>query len=162
MKRNPPHQKNQKKKNVVKNILTREKILELQIHNYIEIKNFIFSLPIYGTDVSLERFTPNGSKYAASKLPESLIKIQISDFCKRVNEMFNVEQNLKMKNNINIINNNNYMDSEKSSNIKDLLNSPLTSTHSIPAPPPPSNQNEEINKGIISDSSSTLIFNKSF
>ena len=145
------------KNNKVKNILTKEKILELQAHHYIEIKNFIFSLPIYSDDVSLEKFAPNGSKYSASKIAESLIKIQISDFCKRVNEMFNVDQNIKVKNNINMIANNKYIDPSKSSNIKEFLNSPLAPSHPISVPSTSNNQAEEMNKGIISDSSSTLI-----
>jgi len=144
-------------KNKNKNVLTKEKIIELQANHYVEIKNFIFSLPIYGSDVSLERFAPNGEKYSASKISESLIKIQISFFCKRVNEVFNLEQNTKLKHNINSLNNNNLLNSTKVSNIDNYLISPNVSTFSEKVPPAPTNQAEEINKGIISDSSSTLI-----
>ena len=143
-------------KNKTKNILTKEKILELQSNHYIEIKNFIMTLPIYSSDVSLERFTPNGSKYSASKTTDSLIKLQVSEFCKRINGFLN-EQNIKLKNNINIINNSSFISSSKSSNIKEFLNSNNTSSLSISAPSLQTNQGEELNKGIISDSSSTLI-----
>ena len=146
-----------KEKDKTKNILTNEKILELQVHHYIEIKNFIFSLPTYGGDVSLERFTPNGDKYSAIKISEPLIKIQISNFCKRVNELFNIDQNQKIKNTINMLNSQIFAGTSKSTNLKELLIRPDSSSHSIPTPPPPINQGEEINKGIISDSSSTLI-----
>ena len=144
-------------KNKNKNILTKEKILELQAFHYIEIKNFIFSLPIYGSDVSLERFAPNGGKYSASKISESLIKIQISEFCKRVNGLLNLEQNIKLKHNINLINNTNYISGSKSSNIKEILHPNQDSSHSIPVPTPSISHGEEINKGIISDSASALI-----
>ena len=153
----PEEFEKEKEKDKNKNILTNERIMELQVHHYIEIKNFIFSLPTYGSDVSLERFTPNGDKYSAIKISDSLIKIQISNFCKRVNELFNVDQNQKIKNNINLINSQIFAGSSKSTNLKELLTQPNSSSHSIPVPPPPINQGEEINKGIISDSSSTLI-----
>ena len=153
----PDEFEKEKEKEKNKDILTNEKIMELQLHHYIEIKNFIFSLPTYGTDVSLERFTPNGDKYSAIKVSDSLIKIQISNFCKRINELFNIEQNQKIKNNINLINSQIFSNSSKTTNLKELLIRPNSSSHSIPVPPPPINQGEEINKGIISDSSSTLI-----
>ena len=69
------------------NGLTKDKILELQVSNYMEIKDFISSLPLYGYDVSLERFRPNGDKYSASKIAESLIKIRVSEFCKRMDDV---------------------------------------------------------------------------
>jgi hypothetical protein len=53
-----------------------------------EIKNFIFSLPMYGGDVNLEKFRPTGDKYSASKIHESLLKIHISTFCKRIEETY--------------------------------------------------------------------------
>ena len=43
-----------------KNILTKDKLIELQVQNYSAIRAFIISLPIYGRDVILERFRPNG------------------------------------------------------------------------------------------------------
>ena len=139
----------------IKNLLTREKISELQVHNYIEIKNFIFSLPLYGSDVALERFRPNGDKYSASKITESLIKIQISTFCKRIDEIPNLA---KKKKNKSIHNVNNNLDSPKSSNTnKNLFSSTTISSSPQELSKPVSTiQNEEMNKGLSSDSSSTL------
>ena len=136
-------------------LLTKEKILELQVHNYVEIRNFIYSLPLYGSDVALERFRPNGDKYSASKITESLIKINISHFCKRMDERIRKE-NLKNKKN-NIINNNtnnSVLESPKSTNNNSFL----------PKKPPSQElsnvssnlHNEGMNKGLSSDSSSTL------
>ena len=94
-----------KSENNKNNILTKEKILELHVLNYSDIRNFIFSLPIYGSDIALEKFRPNGDKYSASKITESLIKIQLSQFCKRLDERFHIDQNTKKKKN-KIINDN--------------------------------------------------------
>ena len=105
-----------KKNNVA---LTKEKILELQVHNYMGIKNFIFSLPLYGLDVSLERFRPNGDKYSASKMTEPLIKIQISNFCKRIDEKIHLVQNAKKNKNNHINDLKNQIESTKSPNDND-------------------------------------------
>ena len=139
----------------VNNVLTGEKISELQVHNYLEIKNFIFALPLYGSDVALERFRPNGDKYSASKITESLIKIQISTFCKRIDEIPNLA---KKKKNKSIHNVNNNLDSPKSSNTnKNLFSSTTISSSPQELSKPVSTiQNEEMNKGLSSDSSSTL------
>ena len=143
-------------KNVV--LLTKQKILELQVHNYIEIKNFIFSLPLYGSDVILERFRPNGDKYSASKITESLIKIQISNFCKRIDERHRIEQNKKRKKNKSINEVKNNIESPKSSSTDNYLFRQSTSSSISQDLPKQNNtlQNEEINKGLSSDSSSTL------
>ena len=141
--------------------LTKEKILELQGCNSSEIKKFISSLPLYdATEVGLERFMPNGDKYSASKITESLINIQVSNFCKRIDEKVGSEQLLKKKHNIiHKEENINNLESPKSSSINNLLiqhNSSTSSTSSV-APTTASSQGEEVNKGIISDSSSTLV-----
>ena len=99
-------------------LLTKEKIIELQGNNYIEIKNFIFSLPIYGSDIGLEKFRPNGDKYSASKITEPLIKIQLSNFCKKMDNVIHSEKAIKRKR-IKIINNN--IESPNSSNTNDYL-----------------------------------------
>jgi hypothetical protein len=133
-------------------LLTKERILELQVHNYIEIRNFIFSLPLYGGDVALERFRPNGDKYSASKITESLIKIHISNFCKRIDETVPSLKNKKF-NSKHISENNNHIESPKSANTSDYLYSAPASNVSSSQKPI---QNEEMNKGLSSDSSSTL------
>jgi len=51
-------------------------------------------LPLYGKDVNLERFRPNGDKYSVGKVHMSLIKIQMSNFCKRVDEKLHLSPNL--------------------------------------------------------------------
>ena len=139
-------------KNLIK--LTKEKILELQANNFIEIKNFIFSLPIYGSDVSLEKFRPNRDKYSASKITEPLIKIHLTDFCKRIDEVAGIEKIIKRKNKKNInqnntqtispisINNDNYLSLENTSDEK------VNSSSFV--------EKEDGNKGLLSDSSSSL------
>ena len=67
-------------------ILTKEKILELQEMDSNYIKNYIFSLPFNGNDVSLEKHRPNKEKYIAGKTTEPRIKIEISHFVKRMEE----------------------------------------------------------------------------
>ena len=136
--------------------LTKEKILELQAQNYPEIKNFIYSLPIYGTDVGLEKFRPNGEKYSAYKMTESLIRIQVNNFCKRIDEKLRIDQNFKRKKNKNISSNVSHINSSMASNNDNYLMSPNESSlHNTPAHPS-AMQGEEANKGLISDTSSTL------
>ena len=81
--------------NKINNILTKDKLIELQVENYTDIRNFIESLPIYGRDVILERFRPNGDKYSVGKVHESLIKIHMNIFFKRIDEQFNLGENIK-------------------------------------------------------------------
>ena len=78
-------------------ILTKEKIEELQEYNYIHIRDFIYELPSYGLDVGLERFRPNGDKYSASKITEALIKIHLINFCKRFDKEINFKKKTKKK-----------------------------------------------------------------
>ena len=136
-------------------LLTKEKILELQVHNYIEIRNFIYSLPLYGSDVALERFRPNGDKYSASKITESLIKINMSHFCKRMDERFRKEQALKRKKNkaISSNNNNGLSESPKSENTNNVLYSSNNPPSHELSKASSSLQNEDMNKGLSSDSS---------
>ena len=42
----------------------------------------------------LERFRPNGDKYSVGKVHESLIKIHMSTFCKRIDEKFHLKENM--------------------------------------------------------------------
>ena len=136
--------------------LTKEKILELQVQNYPEIKNFIYSLPIYGTDVGLEKFRPNGEKYSAYKMTESLIRIQVNNFCKRVEEKLRLDQNFKRKKNKNISSNVSHINSPHTSNNDNYLMSPNESSLNNEPTHSSSIQGEEANKGLISDTSSTL------
>ena len=143
-------------KNYKVNLLTKEKIMELQVNNYEEIQNFIYLLPTYGSEVSLERFRPNGEKYSASKITEPLLKINLNAFCKRMKEKYNLEELLKRKKSKNININNVQLESSKETDAGDhLLSSnslPSTSSEGINT----SSQGEEMNKGLASDSSSSL------
>ena len=81
-------------------------------------------MPIYGKDVYLERFRPNGDKYSVGKVPMSLIKIHMSNFLKRIDKKFQLEQNFgnKAKKSINLnINNNSHINSPKSTSTNNLL-----------------------------------------
>jgi len=144
------------KKNI--NLLTKEKVIELQANNYLEIRNFVFDLPIYGSDVALEKFRPNGDRYSASKITESLIKIKISKFCKTLEEKYHFEQNFKKKKSklLNINNNNNF---ENPNSLSTSNNASSTNTEPTTSSTPSSSnlQTEEMNKGLISDTSSTLL-----
>ena len=128
-------------------LLTKEKIIELQVNNYADIRNFIFSLPIYGTDVAIEKFRPNGDKYSASKITESLIKIHLSEFCKRVDESAALMYHKKKSKKHTF---ENHIDSPKSSYTNDYLFSAATSSSQKPI------QNGEMNKGLSSNSSSAF------
>ena len=144
-------------KNESKNILTNEKVIELQAHNYIEIKNFIYSLPIYATDVILERFRPNGEKYSSSKISESLIKIKLNKFCKMLEDKYHFEQNpRKKKIKLPNMNNNNQIESPKSASTNNILNPGYDSSPASTGSSASGAQGEELNKGLTSDTSSTL------
>ena len=142
-----------------KNILTKDKLIELQVQNYNAIRAFIASLPLYGKDIILERFRPNGDKYSVGKVHESLIKIHMSTFCKRIDEKFNLTENIKnmKKKSINLsINANINIDSPKSSNTNNYLFHSKDSKFPSSIQSSSNIQGEELNKGIASDSSSTL------
>jgi hypothetical protein len=117
---------------------------------------------MYGGDVNLEKFRPTGDKYSASKIHESLLKIHISTFCKRIEETYHLEQNMKKKkaknNNINNSSNSiNRLDTPKSINTtNNYLLSSSTSSSQASSQQNSIIQNEEIYKGLASDSSSTF------
>ena len=139
------------------NILTKEKILELQALNHPDIKNFIVSLPIYGSDVALEKFRPNGDKYSASKITEPLIKIQLSQFCKRMEERFHIEQNSKKKKHKSINEYfNNDSESSQSSNTDNYLFSSNSSSIHESSHHTSNIEREDLNKGLSSDLSTSL------
>jgi hypothetical protein len=113
-------------------------------------------LPIYATDVILERFRPNGEKYSASKISESLIKIKLNKFCKMLEDKYHIEQNSRKKK-IKLPNmNNNQIESPKSSSTNNILNPIYQSSPSSINSNSPGAQGEELNKGLTSDTSSTL------
>ena len=82
---------------IQQNLLTKEKILELQSKRSDEIKSFIFTLPFYGSDVSLEKHRPNKERYPVGKTQEPSIKISISGFIKRIEDKLKSHPDLKKK-----------------------------------------------------------------
>ena len=135
-------------------LLTKEKIIELQERTYSEIKEFIFTLPVIGTDISLERFRPNREKYSASKITESLIKIKVNDFIKIFHDNMNLEKQ-KRKNKKMHINNNN-IESTKSSNVNNNLFQKDSSSSNELSYKKPDFEKKEINKELTADLYSSL------
>jgi len=82
-----------------KSSLTKDKILELQGKDAKEIKTFINLLDFYGNDISLVRHRPNKENYPCGKAQEPLIKINLSNFTKRIEE--SLKQNPKFLKRIN-------------------------------------------------------------
>ena len=86
-------------------ILTKDKILELQTKDVNGMKNFINILPFYGEDISLVRHRPNKEKYPCGKAQEPLVKINMSEFKKRIDarlkknpELYNKFKNRENRN----------------------------------------------------------------
>ena len=71
-------------------LLTKEKILELQARDFNGIESFINNLPFYGEDIALIRQRPNKEQYIAGKVREPLIRIDVSDFIKRIDEKMKI------------------------------------------------------------------------
>ena len=106
---------------------------------------------MYGKDISLERFRPNGEKYSASKVTEPSIKIQISNFCKKIEEKVRLNQSIKKRKHKNIFESNESPQSPKTESTDDYLSMPnITSSHTSKSGIV--NQGEEINKGFSTDS----------
>ena len=124
--------------------LTKEKILELQASDSNYIKNFIFSLPFNGNDVSLEKHRPNKEKYPAGKTTEPRIKIEVSNFIKRVEEKILSDPKMLKK-------------LKKSKNASVKFNSNIESNEYLSSPLSPKEETnkEEIGRE-ISDVSSVL------
>ena len=81
-------------------ILTKDRILELQTRDSNGIKAFIKCLPFYGNEISLIKHRPNKEKYPAGKAQEPLIKIDVSNYTKRIEAKIreNPELNRKFRN----------------------------------------------------------------
>ena len=140
---------------VVKVLLTKEKILELQTKDSNGLKAFINILPFYGNEISLIKHRPNKEKYPAGKAQEPLIKIDVSNFTRRID--------LKLRENPEFYRKFKNMQTEIKQNYRKESN--LISTSFIS-----SNQNnneivnknnEEMNKEFMGNASATLmnIFN---
>ena len=80
-----------KKKDIV---LNKEKLLELQTKEIKDIENFINLLPYYGSDVSLERHRPNKERYPVGRGHEPLIKIELGQFTKKIEERIRANPDL--------------------------------------------------------------------
>ena len=132
-------------------ILTKEKILELQTKDSLGIKTFINLLPFYGNEIGLIKHRPNREKYPAGKAQEPLIKIDVSNFTRRIDSKLkeNPEFYKKFKNsqteNRGVSQNENKklnLDYISSSSNNDEINK---------------KRNEEINKDFIGNTSSSLM-----
>ena len=77
---------------------------------------------MHASDVSLERFRPNGEKYSAGKITEPLIKITISNFYQTFENKYHLEYNFKKNINKFSFIKDNQIESPKSS-IKSNINS---------------------------------------
>ena len=133
-------------------ILTKEKILELQTKDANGIKSFIYILPFYGEDISLVRHRPNKEKYPCGITQEPLVKINASEFKKRIDVRLkkNPSQYNKFKNREN-------RNKEGENNLNQL-------NYDTPVKKEDENTNkeiEEINRDIIGNNSVSLmnIFN---
>ena len=81
----------------IENQLTKEKIIEMQNRKSEDVKNFIFTLPFYGNEISLEKHRPNKEKYPVGKAQEPVIKISISSFIKRIDEKLKAHPDLRKR-----------------------------------------------------------------
>ena len=138
----------------VQMLLTKDKILELQTKDSNSIKSFIILLPFFGEEISLIKHRPNKERYPAGKAQEPLIKIDVSNFTRRIDlklrenpEFYKKIKNMKNENR-NIHRNENNM---VSTNI--ISSSPNKEIDN--------KNNDNINKDFIGNSSFSLmnIFN---
>ena len=131
-------------------VITKEKIMELQTKKSEDVKNFIFSLPFHGHDVSLERHRPNRERYPVGRPQEPNIKIEVGHFIKTIEE--------KIKNTPEL------MRRLREGNKEDSSNQALANAAGAGAtgsPPPEEKTAEELSREFSSDTSSSLanIFN---
>ena len=131
-------------------VITKERLLELQTRDSNGVKNFIFSLPFYGHDVSLERHRPNRERYPVGRPQEPNIKIEVGHFIKNIEE--------KIKNTPEL------MRRLREGNKEDSSNQALANAAGTGAggrPPVEEKSAEELSREFSSDTSSSLanIFN---
>ena len=156
--------KNKKKKNKMADIseissdeerkpellLTKEKILELQARDSNGIKIFINLLPFYGNDISLIKHTPNKEHYPAGKAQEPLIKIDISNYIKRIEAR--IRENPAFYKKLKSRQKTEKLNSEESSSIKaSFISSAIKEKENN------NKEIEEINRDFDGDSSFSLI-----
>ena len=139
----------------IKVLLTKEKILELQTKDSNGLRSFINILPFYGEEISLIKHRPNKEKYPAGKAQEPLIKIDVSNFTRRIDVKLreNPEFYKKFKNMQTEIKHN-YR--EENNIISTNFISSNTNNNEIT-----NKSNEEINKEFMGNASTSLmnIFN---
>ena len=131
-------------------VITKERLIELRTRDSNTIKNFIFSLPFHGHDVSLERHRPNRERYPVGRPQEPNIKIEVGHFIKSIEE--------KIKNTPELMRRLREGNKEDSSN-QALANAAGTAASG--SPPPEEKTAEELSREFSSDTSSSLanIFN---
>ena len=129
-------------------VITKERLLELQTRDSNGVKNFIFSLPFHGHDVSLERHRPNRERYPVGRPQEPNIKIEVGHFIKTIEE--------KIKNTPEL------MRRLREGNKEDSSNQALANAAGQGGAPPQEEKTaEELSREFSSDTSSSLanIFN---
>ena len=131
-------------------LLTKEKILELQARDSNGIKIFINLLPFYGNDISLIKHTPNKEHYPAGKAQEPLIKIDISNYIKRIEAR--IRENPAFYKKLKSRQKTEKLNSEESSSIKaSFISSAIKEKENN------NKEIEEINRDFDGDSSFSLI-----
>ena len=137
-------------------LLTKEKILELQSMDSNGIKSFINLLPFYGNEISLIKHRPNREKYPVGKAQEPSIKIDVSNFTRRIDEKLRENpQYYKHFKNMKIENR------EKLKNENNAININLMSSRQNDNGFKNNKSKEDINKDFMGNSSSSImnIFN---
>ena len=67
-------------------VLTKERVLQLQTTDSLEISNFINLLPFYGDHILLIKQRPSKEQYSCGRTHEPIIKIHLNDFIKRIDK----------------------------------------------------------------------------
>ena len=138
-------------------ILTKDRILELQTRDSMGIKGFINVLPFFGEEITLVKHRPNKELYHIGIMHEPIIKIHLSEFCKRMDKKIKMNPDLmkKVKNNQNE-NKVNEAKNEETEVKQNYISSIIKENGNE------DKEKDEINKDIFGDSSINLsnIFNE--
>jgi len=143
--------------------LTKEKVLELQTTDSLEISNFIKILPFYGDHILLIKQRPSKEQYSCGRTHEPSIKIHLNDFIKRINKKVKDKPNFYNKVIKNIQNENKESENIMVKNIENIgikeNNIPVLSKENEIDN---KEKNEINNEDLLGDSSITLsnIFNE--
>ena len=78
-------------------LLTKDRILELQTRDSTGIRGFINVLPFFGEEISLVKHRANKELYHVGTMHEPIIKINLNEFCKRMDKKVKLNPNLLKK-----------------------------------------------------------------